>query len=585
MGTRGLKIVRFRGRYYIYYNQFDSYFEGLGAEIVASVPTEPDKYQEWLTSMRAQYAAKQRALEQHVYEIRDGSEPDYSFFDELEVLPSELQRLDDFDAEYFYIINLDHEVLTINFSIHWQLGNIPRKDQLWLRAIADSIYPFKPTISLDLCPQEHMASLALKLPRRDRKIAYDFDIVTPNMDIAEPRKAFLTSVLARIMIDYKDTIVRFGREWSPDSFPFRELAFALVSIASGQAKFHSFPAQPCNPRSCCIYGCKQKHLPKSSGCLGQEWAGDCAPLLEFGSMSHRPGDPPGTSPMETMYWHEDVLVSLTLVVDGKAITNAVAWGINKRRASFQVVVLSLFEVSFADVFLYDDDEPLVEVSKSVNLSPLRAKYCVSTHPRERPELKPDREMHRHSGELLMEPSCIGTEERLRTLFPGLAVLVNFFQAAASRRAASKPLVLVPLVNSLAVTANPSTASKSPVALPSELHDRILDFVDYDTWKTCLVVSPKFRRYCLSKYRLDNQTSIVAGPFVEYRKFRLKEEPLLSFDFEDMQTGRIFRMMQDQFRFRTKQYNWMPLIGSDRKALMLDTVVQFEPVQTETLPPT
>ena len=45
MGTRGLKIVRFRGRYYIRHNQYDSYFEGLGAEIVASVPFDPEEYQ------------------------------------------------------------------------------------------------------------------------------------------------------------------------------------------------------------------------------------------------------------------------------------------------------------------------------------------------------------------------------------------------------------------------------------------------------------------------------------------------------------------------------------------------------------
>jgi hypothetical protein len=45
MGTRGLEIVRFRGRYYIRWHQFDSYLEGLGAKIVASIPSDPVKYQ------------------------------------------------------------------------------------------------------------------------------------------------------------------------------------------------------------------------------------------------------------------------------------------------------------------------------------------------------------------------------------------------------------------------------------------------------------------------------------------------------------------------------------------------------------
>jgi hypothetical protein len=45
MGTRGLEIVRFRGRYYVRHHQFDSYYEGLGAQIVGSIPTDPDEYQ------------------------------------------------------------------------------------------------------------------------------------------------------------------------------------------------------------------------------------------------------------------------------------------------------------------------------------------------------------------------------------------------------------------------------------------------------------------------------------------------------------------------------------------------------------
>jgi len=53
-----------------------------------------------------------------------------------------------------------------------------------------------------------------------------------------------------------------------------------------------------------------------------KWFGEDAPPLVFSSMSHRPGKSPGASPTETMYWNEDVLISLGLVVDSKAIRNA-----------------------------------------------------------------------------------------------------------------------------------------------------------------------------------------------------------------------------------------------------------------------
>lgn len=56
-----------------------------------------------------------------------------------------------------------------------------------------------------------------------------------------------------------------------------------------------------------------------------------------------------------------------------------------------------------------------------------------------------------------------------------------------------------------------------------------------------------------------------------------KERLLSFDVEDMQTGDILPMMEIPSRgFWTYEYNWMPVIGSNRKALMVDMVVEFEP---------
>jgi hypothetical protein len=45
MGTRGLRIVVFRGRYFIYYNNYDSYPRGLGEAIVCDIPTDPEQYQ------------------------------------------------------------------------------------------------------------------------------------------------------------------------------------------------------------------------------------------------------------------------------------------------------------------------------------------------------------------------------------------------------------------------------------------------------------------------------------------------------------------------------------------------------------
>ena len=48
MGTGGLKIVRYVGKYYVYWNRYDSYLDGVGSEIVEMIPSDPTQYQrEW----------------------------------------------------------------------------------------------------------------------------------------------------------------------------------------------------------------------------------------------------------------------------------------------------------------------------------------------------------------------------------------------------------------------------------------------------------------------------------------------------------------------------------------------------------
>lgn len=232
--------------------------------------------------MRDHFASTERKLEDQVYEVRSGPEPDVPDH-EFEELPTELpKRLDDFFIEFYYIINLDSEVLTMNHSIHWKLNNIPRQGDLWMKAIADSIYRCKPTISLDMCPEEHMASPALELPEPDPVIDFEFCLASPRAEINEAWSVFLTHALAKTLIAYHTEIINFGREWSPDSFPFRELMFALVSVASNQARFHDPRGERCGKRNCVGVRCRSGHSLKPSY-LEDEWVGDSVPL-DFGSM-------------------------------------------------------------------------------------------------------------------------------------------------------------------------------------------------------------------------------------------------------------------------------------------------------------
>ena len=48
MGTRGLKVWRYRKRYFSFYNNHDSYPSVLGWSTVKSIPKDPEEYQLWL---------------------------------------------------------------------------------------------------------------------------------------------------------------------------------------------------------------------------------------------------------------------------------------------------------------------------------------------------------------------------------------------------------------------------------------------------------------------------------------------------------------------------------------------------------
>lgn len=52
IGTRGFQIIKFKGRYWIFYNHWDSFPDGLGNSLVESIPENPEKYQKWLQSQR-----------------------------------------------------------------------------------------------------------------------------------------------------------------------------------------------------------------------------------------------------------------------------------------------------------------------------------------------------------------------------------------------------------------------------------------------------------------------------------------------------------------------------------------------------
>ena len=143
MGTRGLRVVRFRKRYYQFYQQYDSYPTGLGKEVAAGIPTDAVKYQEWLATQRKS-AEEWDALYEAFLSVNGGNEnpPNLPTFMQ-EQAPSLLAPLNDTwlaplnDTwiEWIYIVDLDREVFSVNNGAHFKLDQVPHID--WINSLAD----------------------------------------------------------------------------------------------------------------------------------------------------------------------------------------------------------------------------------------------------------------------------------------------------------------------------------------------------------------------------------------------------------------------------------------------------------------
>ncbi|RCI10134.1 hypothetical protein L249_8607 [Ophiocordyceps polyrhachis-furcata BCC 54312] len=550
-GSWALLLVRHHRQAYLVHQQLEGHLNRLGETVVAMVPEDAEEYKEWLAYMRDEFSALAATVEQTIFHIRPNVEPAPWQYEHLDSLPTELPRLKIFDAEFIYMIDLDREVLSMQFGVHFKLNKIPRRNNVWLDAIRESVLLGDYTIDPNLCPTRHMASLALPLPPAS-PIEYKHRVVKPKSDLVSPVNCFLTHVLGMIIVEYHDELNWFGREWRTDSLPFREITFALVSVASGKARFGRLPDHSADDDDC--FCCDR--FRRGPGWFDEDWIGTPGPLLEFGSMAHQSNQFPGVAPRETIYWHDDVLVSLALKITGDTISDTVTIGLEFGQTSFQFVVMSLFEIAFGEVYLDIKGEPFVKVTESCNLSPVRPQDCLSTHPTERPVLKPDTPGTRRRAHLYHRDVDV-SPKRLAKTFPGLAALVNFFSVAADRRAAR---------------------SKTK-AFPLELYDRVLDFADYDTWKSCLVVSTDFRRCCLRRFRVDERMKLAFGPF--WKKLHPdSSKESVSFDFEDARTGRLVPMGQTKILHAGPgRYTWRPIIIGDqeRLAIMMDVKVNYQPV--------
>ena len=399
MGTRGFRIVKFRGRYWIFYNHWDSYPEGLGKGLVGSIPTDPDGYRKWLQSQRENYAKWDSLLQDfltiqpedlHKLQSDEPLLPSFwAAFDERlfeNAPPSYLSAFDDeFGIEWIYTIDLDQEVFSVDNGAHFRLDQIAKMGQSgqWIKALflANRSQRF---LLPHLVPAESVATLAIDPPCFTATTHYG----TLRTRLVKPKTLdhisapYLTGPRFRWMLfncfqeSQQEYLSLSLLGWQAQDLPFRELAFFILCLATGGENLSLVDYRSVkHPYSGSLYlGVPQSNMPESdielATCLGVGY--------------HMDGLPMGSAPEETKYWFEGALICLTPRLNHpgvleKAIANAIEYGHSSRtRTSFNAVLISIEHLvlirSFSDGSV-DHTELLPLISITSHLSKdARARY-------------------------------------------------------------------------------------------------------------------------------------------------------------------------------------------------------------------
>jgi hypothetical protein len=124
MGTRGFKVYRHKGRYYVYFNRWDSYPDGLGIELLQEIPRNVSKkeFEEWLRKEREDVYAQHDLLA-----LNDPDTAGSYVSDE----PPE----NDLFIEWIYEIDLDNLVFHVDNQPLFRLDNMP-PDDIFVKSIS-----------------------------------------------------------------------------------------------------------------------------------------------------------------------------------------------------------------------------------------------------------------------------------------------------------------------------------------------------------------------------------------------------------------------------------------------------------------
>ncbi len=555
MGTRGYKITRFRGRYYCFYNHWDSNPDGYGACLVNEIPNDPEEYQKWLAQQRAKASEWDSALENFLHvkrlnaeesndqklddqhseipsEVLEGKRIYWSYFvggnmDKLP-LPSYRPIFNDILIEWVYVVDLDREIFSIDHGAHLKMANIPRRG--WIDALAKAANGRRLLLP-DLLPENAITSLVAESNPPDVELTrlyeeLNTEIVTPKgIDGFHPTQRHDPLFHARIFQifqrTHKQVLAHLLLGWKPDDFPFREVAFTILCLASDRQNVSL--VENVRLANDDAHGCANL-MNNTTHDLDPEF------VAHMGVGSHLNDYPAGSAPKSSTYWFEGILVHLVSPLDKPGvISESVARVVQYARASFSrppvdAVLISIAHIVLVRVF----SSGKVQHTKPVPLFIFRDQ--PSQDPRERfspSELKDlsqckdksaAREVARAERQARHadDPDCAeskddgledwdpqydeGGIESISFDLPKGLNLREFYREITETEPSFFALAL--FLDSSTRTPVPLSASTQG-CFPTEIYRLIIENVeDVETHGACMAVSSGFQEMCLRNSRIN-----------------------------------------------------------------------------------
>lgn len=246
MGDCGFEAIRYRGRYYIFYQKRNAEPNELGDSIVHGIPSESKKYQKWLASQRENFEEQHEDVEM-VLSVRANNDHNIcrnwraihiSQYDRDEFPSYEPPNMSKMFAFWGYITDYDKEIFTVSEYAHLKTPSAPKDS--WLNVLCndtDGNHFLVPGI----IPDESLTDLVLPLAPVSQEVtnAYqDLGACTvqakiPAKSKARQQGAYFSSLIWNIFQSrYQRTLEQGLPGWSHKDFIFRELAYAILCIAT-----------------------------------------------------------------------------------------------------------------------------------------------------------------------------------------------------------------------------------------------------------------------------------------------------------------------------------------------------------------